>query len=168
MVCHLTLSKKIRIRLIGIILFYTTLIFNLGFIIILILKWNLAGLYNLAIIFLTFFLCALPAALSSFVASYLSHDRREGLRTVFISGLIIGIVHAILFFIYLLYLLTIPPRDLYESAPRAAILILFELIFTFIFFPIAGISLIFAIIFANLGYQVVKYQRGQFFIIKNV
>ena len=159
MLFHLSLSSKNRIRLIGIILFYSTLIFNLGLIIILKVDWNLAGPYNLVAIFVTYLLCVLSAASSSFVTSYLSCDRREGLRTVFITGLLIEVVYAALFLIFLFYLLTTPPRDIYEPLAQGGIFIAFMLFFIFILIPISELSVIFAVIFANLGYHLVKLRK---------
>lgn len=157
-----SISKKNSIRLLGTVIYFIFLILTLWLILIFRLYWGILNPVDLLRILLIFFLCAIPTAPSSFVVSYLSQDRNEGFRTLFLVAFIFGAVCLIFFCFFLLPIFLSPPRDQYESLARAGIILVLFLFTLFFIYPLALFSSVFSVIFGNIGYKLSLNRKSSF------
>lgn len=159
MTSSFSISKKYSIRFLGTVIYYIFLILNLTSIMAFKLYFGILNPLDLLRIILIFFLCAIPAAPSSFVVSYLNQDRLEGIRTLSLIALIFGIVCLIFFWFFLLPIFFSPPQDQYEALARAGIFLFLVLLVVLFFYPLALISIVLSAAFGTLGYKFLLYRK---------
>ena len=155
----LKISKKQIIRVLGIFVYFTSLILNLTLIYLFQLFWGILNPIDLFRILTIFILCAIPSALSSFVVSYFNQEQFEGFRSFLYSIFIIGFIIVVFLSFFLLYVTFVPPRDIYEPLSRGGIFLMFIFFVLFFLHPLLFISSVFSIIFGNLGYKLNLYRN---------
>ncbi len=104
------------------------------------------GSLHLNLLFIEVIL-SFPAIPSAFITSYLSKKHYTGFLAVIISGLIvISLISLTIGLILLGEILGPPPIDQYEDFARRMLFLFSFLFYLFFVFPIAGLSVIFAVL----------------------